>query len=502
MISYLLVGSLVAPAILGLSLLWLAPHRSATLVPGLSWVVVGILAFLLAGRLHGAPFHLGLVSMGFGGFALIWALAVYLVGAIVMSFARRYLAAGAMAIFAACAPGVLMGIALVVTASDIATLLIGWLLASACYLMLFATRSTRTSKRSIVRAFVAGDLLIVSGLVIAWFCVGNITIATLDQQRAHASWVLPVALLLALGVLVRSAQAPFVTWLRVTIDAPTPVSALLHAGVINGGMILLLRLAPIVLADRPVVWLLALAGGVTAVFGLTSARQRPDYKGRLVLSTSAQMGFVLVEISMGLMVLALVHLILHALYKAWLFLTSSSQIGVVTSRRDRSSSRSRQGQHVGIAILAAMASALAMVVASPTVSTTVALAFGAFAFMTAATFLVRSLADSSGAWRPILWIAGSVISFGFLGLVIRLVGALTGSLGSPALPTTLSPLWLIVVGVGVIAACFGMRVDAVRVFVSSLGYPKRFESPALVRPAPLIVPLCEHDPQVDLELAG
>jgi NAD(P)H-quinone oxidoreductase subunit 5 len=134
------------------------------------------------------------------------------------------------------------------------------------------------------------------------------------------------AVLLVAAVCLKTAQVPLHGWLMQVMEAPTPVSALLHAGVVNLGGFVLLRLHP--LLDRSLLAqiLLTAAGSVTVLVASISSMTRVSIKVRLAWSTCAQMGFLLVECGLGLYPLALLHLVGHSLYKAYAFLQSGSTV--------------------------------------------------------------------------------------------------------------------------------------------------------------------------------
>lgn len=129
-------------------------------------------------------------------------------------------------------------------------------------------------------------------------------------------------LLLATGVILRSAQLPFHGWLIQVMEAPTPVSALLHAGIVNIGGVVLIRLAPLMVRLDAAQTLLVVAGTLTAVLAALVMTSRISVKVSLAWSTAAQMGFMLIECGLGAYGLALLHLVAHSLYKAHAFLGS------------------------------------------------------------------------------------------------------------------------------------------------------------------------------------
>lgn len=134
------------------------------------------------------------------------------------------------------------------------------------------------------------------------------------------------AVLIALVALIKCAQLPVHGWLMQVVEAPTPISALLHAGVINLGGFLLLVFAPLFMQAEIATWLVLLVAGFTTVIAALVMATRVSIKVRLAWSTSAQMGLMLIECALGLYELALMHLIAHSIYKAYAFLNSGNAV--------------------------------------------------------------------------------------------------------------------------------------------------------------------------------
>jgi len=149
-----------------------------------------------------------------------------------------------------------------------------------------------------------------------------------DRELAGIPVAAIVASLIAVAALARSAQFPLHRWLPATLAAPTPVSAVLHAGLVNGAGLLLITLAPIVALEPAVLWVLLAAGLATALMGTAFSLVRSDVKGSLAWSTTAQMGFMVAQCATGGFAAALLHMFGHGIYKANLFLGSG---GVVAS---------------------------------------------------------------------------------------------------------------------------------------------------------------------------
>jgi NAD(P)H-quinone oxidoreductase subunit 5 len=150
--------------------------------------------------------------------------------------------------------------------------------------------------------------------------------ATLGEERYDA-----IGFLLVVTALLKSAQFPFHSWLPDTMETPTPVSALMHAGIINAGGFLIVRLSPIVALSPGALMLLAALGGFTALFASLTMLTHASVKRALAFSTVAQMGFMMLECGLGAFSLAVLHLVAHSLYKAHAFLSSGSIVQVARS---------------------------------------------------------------------------------------------------------------------------------------------------------------------------
>lgn len=130
------------------------------------------------------------------------------------------------------------------------------------------------------------------------------------------------ALLVALGAMTKSAQFPFHFWLPETMDTPTPVSALMHAGIINAGGFLVLRMSPILSVSDWADMALATGGAFTAVYGSLVMTTQNDIKKKLAYSTISQMGLMMFACGIGASGFALFHIVAHSFYKAYAFLST------------------------------------------------------------------------------------------------------------------------------------------------------------------------------------
>jgi multicomponent Na+:H+ antiporter subunit A len=178
----------------------------------------------------------------------------------------------------------------------------------------------------------AGGLALLAGLVLLGHEIGSYrlsdAVAAGDALRASPLY-LPIVLLVLAGCFTKSAQVPFHFWLPNAMAAPTPVSAYLHsATMVKAGVYLIARLSP-ALAGTPVwIWTLTLVGGATMLLGAVWALRQTDIKSMLAYTTVSGLGSLVMFLGSNVpvaVVAASTFLIVHAFYKAALFLV----IGII-----------------------------------------------------------------------------------------------------------------------------------------------------------------------------
>lgn len=175
----------------------------------------------------------------------------------------------------------------------------------------------------------AADVLLIVAAILAWSQVGSGSLSALwayiaaDHASAPLAWS---GICLALAVIARTALMPVHGWLVQVMEAPTPVSALLHAGVVNLGGYILVLFAPLLGVSLVARWLLVVCGLISAMVAGLVLFTRVSRKVHLAWSTIAQMGFMLLECGLGLYLFAALHLLGHSLYKAHSFLNASSAV--------------------------------------------------------------------------------------------------------------------------------------------------------------------------------
>ncbi|HEX7768236.1 MAG TPA: proton-conducting transporter membrane subunit [Nitrospira sp.] len=183
-----------------------------------------------------------------------------------------------------------------------------------------------------------GDVMFLAGIVLAYALYGTLEFPALFAKAAESpvtlsplpgweiSGATAVTMLLFIGGMSKSAQLPFHIWLPHYLYAPTPATALLHAGIINAGGFLINRLAPLFGLSSTTLHVAFVVGTLTAVLGATMMLAQNDIKKTLGFSTVGQMGYMIMECGLGAFSLAVFHLIAHGLFKATVFLNSGNVI--------------------------------------------------------------------------------------------------------------------------------------------------------------------------------
>lgn len=360
---------------------------------------------------------------------LVLALLVQLLGTVIGSFSSRYLQGepGQRRFIAALA-ATLAAVQLLLLADHWVVLIAAWAGVGVAlqHLLCFYpdrpfARLAAHKKRMADRL---ADALLLAAAALAWHEVGSGSLSALWAHLAQGGLSTGLqlsAVALVLAVILRTAVLPVHGWLIQVMEAPTPVSALLHAGVVNLGGFVLIRFAPLLEQAGIARALLLVFGLGTAVLAGMVMLTRISIKVRLAWSTVAQMGFMLLECGLGLYTLAALHLVGHSLYKAHVFLSASTVV-----RQTR-----LQSLHSASAPLAAS------LVLAPVLTVAAVLAVLSLSGLAAWPWWWSAVMGL--AWAPLLWLPRGAASAGaravqlLLGLLM-VVGLTAAALLAHALP--------------------------------------------------------------------
>jgi NADH-quinone oxidoreductase subunit L len=223
-----------------------------------------------------------------------------------------------------------------VSSPNLLALFVFWQLLSWLLPLLSYNYTHPPTVRGAFRTFVMqrfGDAAFLAAIVLAYHAYGTLDFNRLFSRAAEIHVVFSlwpgglemragtlVTLLIFVGAMSKSAQFPLHMWLPDSLYAPTPVHALLHAGIINAGGFLLTRLAPLYALSPSTLHVVFAVGMITALLGSSMMLVQSDIKRTLGYSTIGQMGFMIMECGLGAYGLSIFHLIAHGLFKGTIFL--------------------------------------------------------------------------------------------------------------------------------------------------------------------------------------
>lgn len=320
-------------------------ERVSRISAAFSVVIFAIAAALFVQQLsfgHGqlATLGIGLFSLYYDSLTALMALGVSAISLIVHFYSIRYMQDDpAYARFFILLDTLNAVIMLMVLAGDLLTLLLAWhSIGMLLYFLLNHDTRREAANRYAFWTLIThriGDLPLLAAAALIYHSYGTLTIPTLFEAVAadpHQTTVLglplaeTVGLLILIAAFAKSAQFPLHTWLPYTMEGPTPVSALMHAGIVNSGGFLINRFAPLFAETQGVLQLALLVGLATTLIGSLLMLMQSDIKRALGYSTMGQMGYMVMECGLGAFSLAIYHLIAHGVFKATLFLDSGGLI--------------------------------------------------------------------------------------------------------------------------------------------------------------------------------
>lgn len=305
----------------------------------------------MLGLMHGANqtlFDTGFLSWRLDVLTSSIVLGITFIAAVVFAFSERYLGGDPSRDKFLCMLSLLAPCAACLVLTD------NLILAFACWhllsigllqIMLLNADSSR-SPQTVFKYHLFSDVLFLLALVLVasntqdiGFSHMQAVLPSLNNSLRVFGLAIPVSvgafasILLVLSFSIKSAIFPFNGWLLATLNAPTPLSGLLHAGVVNVSAVMAWRLAPL-LQEHPTVLLAwGLLAALSALVGTLCMSAQPDVKKKLVYSTVGQMGFMALQCASGAIGAALFHLLAHGLFKCYMFLQSGSAVAEGLDKR-------------------------------------------------------------------------------------------------------------------------------------------------------------------------
>ncbi len=265
-----------------------------------------------------------------------------------------------------------------VVASNYLEMFIFWEIMGLCSYLLIGFWNHRPSAASAAKkAFLVtrvGDVMLMTGIIILFIEFGDLNYthlfdrAIVDPSMGTLPWDnLQIAMLLIFGGAIgKSAQFPLHDWLPDAMEGPTTVSALIHAAtMVKGGVYLVARSFPLYVQVPDVLLVIAIIGGVTAIFAASMALNNMNIKRVLAYSTISQLAYMMLALGAGGYAFyylgyadgysaSTFHMFNHAFFKALLFLCAGSVIHAVgTEDMRKMGGLSRKMKVTSIAMLVA-----------------------------------------------------------------------------------------------------------------------------------------------------
>ena len=263
---------------------------------------------------------------------LMWTVVTFFSG-IVHSYSRRYMAGSAhQTRFFAAVFGFTVVVIGLVAANHIALFWLLWLTMGLVMAQLIGVitgwRQAGAAAAVARKYFLASSALLGVALTALWWATDATTISGVEAASNTLGgpvWLVAAGALV-LAAMIQSALIPFQGWLLSSMTAPTPASALMHAGFVNAGGVLLTRFAPVITVDSTLMLAIVGVGAASALGGKLLKMVQTDVKSKLGCSTVGQMGFMIMQAGLGFFGAAITHLILHGFYKAYQFLSAGDAV--------------------------------------------------------------------------------------------------------------------------------------------------------------------------------
>ena len=337
---------------------------SASII-SLAIAALGTIALLQYGEMETPTY--GINGLGFGlrldALSLLMFSMIAMLAFIIVRFSLNYLDGDArQGVFIGRLSATIAAVQLLVLAGNLALLFVAWVLTSMTLHRLLVFYRERPGARIAARKkFIVarlGDLSLLGAIVLLFqeFNTGNLELIFQGIKDAQESG-LPLAglgaagVFLALAAVLKSAQFPTHGWLVEVMETPTPVSALLHAGLLNAGPFLIIRMAYVMEASTTASLLLIAIGGFTALFASVVFLTQTSVKTALGYSSAAHMGFSLMVCGLGVFPAAMLHMVAHSFYKAHSFLATGSVIDSMRAAKFTGTIRSGNPLRIALGIL-------------------------------------------------------------------------------------------------------------------------------------------------------
>lgn len=291
------------------------------------------------------------IKLQIDNLSIIMLLLINFVSFIIHRYATNYLASDVTQGRFMAQLSILTGaVSLLVVSGNLLTGFISWqFIGFSLYLLLNHYHYDSSANKAAKKKFVInriGDFCFLAAVILCYHFYANSDFTLISNNPDSvriSSWFgnfsasSLIILLIFVAIMTKSAQFPFHIWLPDTMQAPTPVSAIMHAGVINAGGFLLTRISPTIILDPILSDIIFTVGIITVTTASFFTLTQSDVKKQLAYSTMGQMGFMIMQCGLGLYTSAIFHLIAHGFFKAFLFLSAGNSIQLTAREKSHSS---------------------------------------------------------------------------------------------------------------------------------------------------------------------
>lgn len=396
---------------------------------GILIATFSVLSIFFGNSLYQWSFGRGIYEMSFrlDSLGAVMLSMIVLLAFIVMRYSLNYLDGDSRQhIFLSRLCMTIAPVLLMVLSGSLGALLFAWVWTSFSLQQLLIFYRDRPRARLAVRKkFIVariGDLCLSASFILLYVTFDSANLQTIFDSFSIQSIASPVfeiaTLLLCIAAILKSAQFPTYGWLIEVMETPTPVSALLHAGLLNAGPFLIVRMAALINMSQLAPVILITVGGGTALIASVAFLTQPAIKTALGYSSVAHMGFMLLICGLGVYPAAILHLVAHSFYKAHAFLSSGSVVDSVKTDRVNIPQRSGRPSRIILGLATSMIMYLAFAYLWGATELSFALwATGLIIVLGTSQILIPVL-DSAGKWQVIFLacMMSSMVTLAFFSL--------------------------------------------------------------------------------------
>ncbi|MFY0607018.1 MAG: NADH/ubiquinone/plastoquinone (complex i) [Cyclobacteriaceae bacterium] len=389
---------------------------------------------------------------------------ISILGFIILRFSANYLDGDSRKrVFFARLATTIASVELLVLSANLGQLFVFWMATSVClhYLLVFYRNRPQAIAAARKKFIVArvGDVSLLAAILLIYFNIGsgdlNQIFDTVQTAGLNTQLTWATALIVIAAVL-KSAQFPTHGWLIEVVETPTPVSALLHAGLLNAGPFLIVRMGFLMSESTIASMMLIIIGGFTAMFASVVYLTQPTVKVSLGYSSVAHMGFSLLVCGFGVYSAAILHLVAHSFYKGHSFLSSGSAVDLVRAKKINLPVRKGSYLRIAMSLIFSLSvyAGFCYIWGIQPQKEFGLMAIGAIIVMGMSQILVHTL-DTNGRFLAV--IKSSLMVVGVAGVFFILEKAAHGLLSSQ-IPSAYVPSPAIITAVIAIITCFALVV--------------------------------------------